>query len=72
MEIDAKTVMDLWESVKDFVPANKREECAHSFLSVFVDNDIEIEDVEELHGVDDDLDTALEELFEDEFDEDDY
>ena len=72
MEIDAKTVMDLWESVKDFVPANKREECANSFLSVFVDNDIEIEDVGELHGVDHDLDTALEELYEDEFDEEDY
>jgi hypothetical protein len=72
MEIDAKTVMDLWESVKEFVAVNKREECAHALLSVFVDNDVEIEDVEELHGVDDDLDTALEELFEDEFDEDEY
>lgn len=72
MEIDAKTVMDLWESVKEFVTANKREECAHAFLSVFVDNDVEIEDLEELHGVDDDLDTALEELFEDEFEDEDY
>lgn len=72
MEIDAKTVMDLWESIKEFVNANKREECAHAFLSVFVDNDVEIEDIEELHGVDDDLDTALEELYEDELDEDNY
>jgi hypothetical protein len=72
MEIDAKTVMDLWESIKEFVPVTKREECAHAFLSTFVDNDVEIEDIEELHGVDDDLDTALEELFEDEFDEEDY
>jgi hypothetical protein len=64
MEIDAKTVADLWEAVKDFVPANKREELAHSFLSVFVDNDFEIEDVEDLHGIDDALDTALDELYE--------
>ena len=72
MEIDAKTVMNLWECVKEYVNANKREELAVSFLTVLVDNDVEITDLEELHGVDDDLDSALEEVFEDEFDEDDY
>jgi hypothetical protein len=63
MEIKAKTVADLWEAVKNFAPVNKREEMAHSFLSVFVDNDFEIEDIEDLQGIDDDLDLAIEELF---------
>ena len=56
MEIDAKIVAELWETVKEYVPANKREELAVNFLSVFVDNDVEIEDQEDLRGVDDDLD----------------
>jgi hypothetical protein len=70
MEIDAKTVADLWETIKEYVPANKREELALAFLEVFVDNDIEIEDIEDLHGVDDNLDTALEEVFDQEIDDD--
>lgn len=68
MEIDAKTVADLWETVKEYVPANKREELALSFLQVFMDNDVEIEDMEDLHGVDDNLDTALAEVFGEEMD----
>lgn len=71
MELDAKTVLDLWECVKEFVPANKREELAISFLTVFVDNDVEIEDLEDLKGADHDLDNALDDVYEDEF-EDDY
>jgi glycine cleavage system regulatory protein len=71
MEIDAKTVADLWETIKEYVPANKREELALAFLEVFVDHDIEIEDMEDLHGVDDNLDTALEEMFDQDIDEED-
>lgn len=72
MEVDAKTIQDLWGCIKEYVSANKREEAAVAILSVFVDNDVEIEDLGELHGVDDDLDSALAEVFEDEFDEEEY
>jgi hypothetical protein len=69
MEIDAKTVADLWETVKEYVPANKREELALSFLEVFVNNDVDIEHMEDLNGVDDNLDTALAEVFGEEIDD---
>lgn len=72
MEIDAKTVSDLWETIREYVTANKREELALAFLTVFVDNDVEIEDLEDLRDIDDDLDTAIQELFEDELDDEDY
>jgi hypothetical protein len=69
MEIDAKTVADLWETIKEYVPANKREELALSFLEVFVNNDVDIEHMEDLNGVDDNLDTALAEVFGEEIDD---
>ncbi len=72
MEIDAKTVSDLWETVREYVAANKREELALAFLNVFVDNDVEIEDLEDLRDIDDDLDAALQEVYEDELDDEDY
>jgi glycine cleavage system regulatory protein len=70
MQIDAKTVAELWETIKDYVNANKREELITAILQLLVDNDVEIEDLEELKDVDDDLDSALEEVFDD-FDLDD-
>jgi glycine cleavage system regulatory protein len=65
MQIDAKTVAELWETIKDYVNANKREELITAILQLLVDNDVEIEDLEELKDVDDDLDSALEEVFDD-------
>ena len=70
MHIDAKTVAELWETIKDYVNANKREEVITAMLQILVDNEVEIEDLEELKDVDDDLDSALEEVFDD-FDHDD-
>lgn len=71
MELDAKTVADLWETVKEYVPVNKREELALAFITVLVDNDVEISDYEDLKDVDDDLESAIDELFDDDY-EDDY
>lgn len=65
MQIDAKTVAELWDAIRDYAPAAKREEMAINFLQTFVDNEVEILDLEELQDVDHDLDTALEEVFED-------
>lgn len=70
MEIDAKTVAELWEAVKEYVPANKRDELAVAFLEVFVNNDVEITDLDDLHGVDDSLDDAMEEVLDHDADED--
>lgn len=65
MNLDAKTVAELWDAIRDFAPAAKREEMATSLLQALVDNEVEIEDLEDLRDVDDDLDSALEQVFED-------
>jgi hypothetical protein len=65
MHIDAKTVAEMWESIRDLIPANKREEAVNNLLQTLVDNEVEIEDLEELHHIDDDMDAALSEIFED-------
>lgn len=65
MTLDAKTVAELWDAIKDYTPANKREEMAVSMLQTLVDNEVEIEDLEDLRDVDHDLDSALEQVFED-------
>jgi len=72
MEVDSKLVAELWETVKDLIPAAKREDVALSFLEVFQDHDVEIEDLDELRGADDDLDAAIDELYGDseEYEED--
>jgi hypothetical protein len=72
MEVDSKFVAELWETVKDFVPLAKREDVATSFLEVFLDHDVEIEDLDLLKGADDSLDAALDELYGDteDFEED--
>ena len=71
MHIDAKTVAELWETIKDYVNANKREEVITAMLQVLVDNEVDIEDIEELKDVDDDLDAALDAVFDD-LDDDEY
>jgi hypothetical protein len=72
MNVDAKTVAELWDAIKDYAPAAKREEMATAFLQTLVDNEVEIDDLEDLKDVDDDLDSALEEVFDDLDLEDDY
>jgi hypothetical protein len=63
MEIDAKLIAELWETVKDLIPASKRDDVALEFMSVFEDNDVEIHDMDALRGADDSLDSALDELY---------
>lgn len=63
MEIDAKLIAELWETVKDLIPAGKRDDVALEFISVFEENDVEIHDLDALRGADDSLDSALDELY---------
>ena len=65
MNLDAKTVSELWDAIRDFAPAAKREDMAVAMLQTLVDNDVEIEDVEELQDLYDELDAALEQVFDD-------
>jgi hypothetical protein len=72
MEIDAKIIAELWETVKDLIPAGKRDDVALEFISVFEDNDVEIQDLDALRGADDSLDSAIDELYGDVDVDEDY
>ena len=72
MEIDAKTVSEIWESIRDHIPAKAREDVIVGILEILVENDVEIEGLDELKGVDDDMDQALDQVFGDVDADDDY
>jgi hypothetical protein len=72
MEIDAKTVSEIWESIRDHIPAKAREDVITGILEILEENDVEIEGLDELKGVDDDMDKALDQVFGDVDADDDY
>jgi hypothetical protein len=73
MEIEAELVAELWNTIRDYVPVNKRKDLITSILEILVDNEVEINDLDEIKNVDDDLDEAIEEVFEqEENEEEDY
>lgn len=53
---DNTLIVEIWEVVRDVVPAAKREDAALRFLKIFEDNGFDIEDIE---GEDPILDEAL-------------
>lgn len=63
---DNAVIVEVWEVIRDVVPAAKREDAALRFLKVFEDNGFDIEDIE---GEDSILDEALN-LIRDDDDED--
>jgi hypothetical protein len=63
MEIHAATVVEIWEAVRDLIPAKQRGGAILSILEILVESDVEIDDMEELKGVDDDMDDAIVEVF---------
>jgi hypothetical protein len=71
MELHASTVVEIWESIRDLIPVKQRSGAILSILEILVENDVNIEDQDELKGVDDDMDDALEEVFGDEDEDDD-
>lgn len=71
MNSESKLILDLWESLRDVIPAGRREDAALKLLKCFEDYDYEIV-ASELEGEDNYLDAALEAFKDDEEDEDDY
>lgn len=74
MEPDNILILDIWEIVKGYCAAKKRDELAHRLLHVFEDNGAESSHFEQLLGEDYNLDNAVQEWIEehDEDDEDEY
>lgn len=62
IEITEETVLDIWKVVSDYIPAAKRNDVALRYLQILIDSDVDIDDLSSIHGSDDHLDYALEEL----------
>jgi len=71
MEISEACIIEIWNLFCDYVPPAKRNDLAVRFLKIFLDEDIDIDDLEEIQGEDENLDFALDHLDEDDDEEED-
>jgi hypothetical protein len=74
MNSESKLLLELWDYLRDVIPAAKREESALHVLQAFEDHGFEIRPGD-IQGEDTHLDSALEALGladEDELEEDEY
>jgi hypothetical protein len=69
MSAEAQVVIEIWDSVRDFIPANKRLDIAENILKSFADYGFEANDLHEIIDEDKDLEEAFEIIFSDQDDE---
>lgn len=62
MEISERTLLEIWETFLDYIPSGKKNDAAVKFLRIFMDQDIELKDLEDIREEDEYLDYALDEL----------
>lgn len=67
MEISEEIVLEIWEMFMEHLPASKRNDFAVRYLKIFLDQDVDISDLEDIRGEDEHLDHAL-----DHFSDDDH
>lgn len=70
MEYDNTLILDIWENIKGYCPARKRDEMAHRLLHVFEDHGSDSKQFEQLLSEDFNLDNAIKEWISE--DEDEY
>lgn len=51
---------DLWSTLVDHVPENKRKDLAHNYINLLTDYDVPAATIEAMMGIDSHLDTAIE------------
>jgi hypothetical protein len=72
MEINDRTILEIWELFSDYIQPGKRNDVAVKFLKIFLESDdVSIEDLEDLREEDEHLDYALDELGSDQEEEED-
>ena len=60
MEITAAGLLEVWDLFLDYIPQGaKKNDLAIKFIKTLIDQDIDITELEELRGEDDNLDYAL-------------
>jgi hypothetical protein len=51
---------DLWSTIVDYVPENKRKDLAYNFVNLLTDFDVPASTIEGMMGIDSHLDHAIE------------
>lgn len=51
---------DLWSTLVDHVPENKRKDLAHNYINLLIDYDVAPATIEGMMGIDSHLDSAIE------------
>lgn len=79
MNSEARLISEIWETVRDLIPAPKRQEIAQQHLRAFEEYGFDTEDMADLIGEDKYLEEAYKTLYEedeeepvDAYDEDGY
>ena len=62
MDVTESIIVEIWELLGDYASPGKRNDVATKFLRIFVEQGVEIEDLEQIRGEDEHLDHALDEL----------
>lgn len=70
MSTSAGLLLEIWEAVSDTIPNNKREEMARKLVALFSEHGMERDDFLDIKGEDDNLDSAVEALYNGESDHD--
>jgi hypothetical protein len=67
--------IELWRSMKEYVPVKERYLAAHQFVNTMIDFDFSDDDIHSLEEVDQYMENAVQEIMgevEEDLDEDDY
>jgi len=72
--IDGEVLLEIWRTVEDFIPNNKKDDVAETIVALFIDADVDSDFFIEIHGEDRHLDKAIDSLTEvdEEEDEEEY
>lgn len=63
--MNEQLIIEIWDSFRDFIPENAREDAANQFVEFLVSQGSEPSDLEAVLGYDSNLDTAIERHLED-------
>lgn len=70
MSMSAGLLLEVWEAVSDAIPNNKREDMARKLVTLFAEHGMERDDFHDIKGEDDNLDSAIDSLYNGESDAD--
>ncbi|CAM6054976.1 unnamed protein product [Sphagnum tenellum] len=63
MNSDTQLVLDIWEAMRDYLPAAKRTEAAHGLLRAISEYGIESREISSIVDEDNDLEEAYYDIF---------